>query len=474
MAYEIFVGWRYLYTRRQSVGVWIALAISLLVCALGVVLFASGVAEAAGAVVMFVGALGAVVSALLLVFSSFTAISMMGLAIGVCILVWVLSITSGFQQEFRRKVLGVNAHLLVLKYGIDFADYRRVMSEAEAMPEVLSAAPFIFNEMMLARGNRLSGVLVKGVDPKLVGKVLDLPRHIVEPKDVGVQKLSELLQASKDAKGKSTGRPPGVIIGRELANKLDVKVGDPVRLISPLSGLDTAGWSAKGELPRSHDFRVTGIFFSGFDEYDKRLVYLHLREGQSFFDQGDVVTGVEMKVADVFRARIIAKDLSKRLGGTPYRTVDWSELNHNLFTALAWQKLILQGVIGAIVLVAAFNVLAALAVLVLRKRREISILKSLGMSAGGVARIFQSAGLAVWLVGTSIGLAFGYGGCVVLRGYGFPLDPKVYLISELPVQMNPWEFLFTAIFALVVCALATLYPAIKAAGLDPVQGLRHQ
>lgn len=474
MAYEIFVGWRYLYARRQSVGVWIAFVLSLLLCGVGAVLFLGGFAEAAGAILLFVGALGAVVSLLLAVFSSFTAISVIGLAIGVCILIWVLSITSGFQQEFRRKVLGVNAHLLVLKYGIDFADYRRVMSEAEAMEEVVSAAPFIFNEMMLARGNRLSGVLVKGVDPKLVGKVLDLPRHIVAPKQVGARELPRLLTASKDASGKSTGKIPGLIVGRELANKLDVKVGDPVRLISPLSGLDTAGWSAKAELPRSRDFRISGIFFSGFDEYDKRLVYLHLREGQSFFDQGDVVTGVEMKVTEVFRARVIAKDLSKRLGGTPYRTVDWSELNHNLFTALAWQKLILQGVIGFIVLVAAFNVLAALAVLVLRKRREISILKSLGMSAGGVARIFQSAGLVVWLVGTSVGLAFGYGGCVVLREYGFPLDPKVYLINQLPVQMNPWEFLLTAAFALLVCALATLYPAIKAARLDPVAGLRYQ
>lgn len=474
MSYELFVGWRYLYARRRSSATWVALIISLVICGVGVGLFLATGLKALGAILLLVGGVTLAAAALLMVFSTFTAISVVGLAIGVSILIWVLSVTSGFQDEFRRKVLGVNAHVLVLKYGIDFAEYRRVIRDCEKVPGVVAAAPFVFNEMMLARGNRLSGVLVKGVDPERVGKVLDLPTHITQPRKVRPGDLPRLLQSSVDAKGKRLDRVPGLIIGRELANKLDAKVGDPVRLISPLSGLDAAGWSASGELPRSRDFRISAIFYSGFDEYDKRLVYLHMRDAQTFFDQGDVVTGVEMKIKDVFQARILAKKIAAMLGGAPYRAVDWSELNHNLFTALAVQKLFLEIVIGIIVVVAAFNVLAALAVLVIRKTREISVLKSLGMSSWGVARIFQSAGIVVWAVGTSLGLLWGYVGCQVLRKYGFPLDPKVYLINELPVKMNPTEFVITAVFALLVCLLATLYPAIRAARMNPVEGLRYQ
>jgi lipoprotein-releasing system permease protein len=268
--------------------------------------------------------------------------------------------------------------------------------------------------------------------------------------------------------------PAGIIIGKELAAKLDVQVGDLVRLISPLSSLDATAPSAAGEIPRSRDMRVSGIFDSGFNEYDKRLVYVHLREAQAFLDQQDSVTGVDVKVDDVFQARPLARQIARVLGGSPFRTIDWSELNHNLFTALANQKLMLQIVIGFIVVVAAFNVLAALVLLVIRKTREISILKSMGMSSAGVARIFQSAGIIVWSVGTGLGLLWGYLGGLLLARYKFPLDPKVYHISELPVKMDPLEFLVTAGVALAVCVLATLYPSVRASRMNPVEGLRYE
>lgn len=472
MSFELFVGWRYLYAPRRSLGLWAWLALSLGTAVLGAILFLAGIWQAAGAIAILVGSVGVAFGALLMLFSTFTAISVMGVSIGVAILIWVLSVTSGFQEEFRRKVLGVNAHLLVLKYGLDFAEYREVMKKAERLPEIVAAAPFVFNQMMLARGNRLSGVLVKGVDPDRVGRVLDLREHLESPRQVKSMSVRRLLTTERDARGEPTGDPTGIIIGRELAKKLDARVGDSVRLISPLSTLDPAGW-APGELPQARDFRVSAIFYSGFDEYDKRLVYVHLRAAQGFFDQGDVVTGVEMKIRSVFEAPRLGRRLSRVLGGPPYRTVDWSELNQNLFTALNTQKLFLEIVIGFIVVVAAFNVLAALAVLVIRKTKEISILKSLGTTSAGVARIFQSAGLFIWLAGTGLGLGWGYLGGVLLMRYGFPLDPKVYLISRLPVRMSPLEFLLTAAFALVVCLLATLYPAIRAARMNPVEGLRY-
>ncbi|MCC6750272.1 MAG: ABC transporter permease [Deltaproteobacteria bacterium] len=479
LPYELFLGWRYLYRGRGGRVGWLdfflvlffALAFFGLLGPSGL-LFTSP--RAFWAIALLVTGIAIAARLLLALFNTFTAISVLGIAIGVAKLLWVLSVTSGFQDEFRQKVLGVNAHILILKYGIDFSEYRRVIRTAEGTPGVAAAAPFLFNEMMVARGNRLSGVLVKGVDPQLVGRVLDLPRHIDQPKRVAGGDLSALLTPSTDDRGRTLPQLPGIVIGRELAAKLDAKVGDVLRLISPLSGLDTSSWSADTELPRSRDFRVAAIFYSGFDEYDRRLVYLHMREVQSFFDQGDVVTGVELKIHDVQRARPLARQLARALGGSPYRTVDWSELNQNLFTALGIQKLFLEIVIGFIVVVAAFNVLAALAMLVIRKTREIAILKSMGLSSAGIARIFVAAGLVVWVAGTSLGLAWGYLGGLALRRYGFPLDPKVYLINELPVRMNPMEFVVTAAFALGVCLLATLYPAVRAARLNPVEGLRYQ
>ncbi len=474
MSYEFFVGWRYLYSARRSPAIWIGFALAALCCGAGVSIFFWTAAKALGAALMLAGGVGMAAAMLLAIFSTFTAVSVLGVSIGVSILIWVLSVTSGFQDEFRNKVLGVNAHILILKYGLDFSEYRSVMSKCEDLPEVEAAAPFVFNEMMLARGQRLSGVLVKGVDPKLVGKVLDLPKHIEKPRKVKKNQLPRLLRPSRDDDSGDLKRTPGIIIGRVLAEKLEAKVGDMLRLVSPLSGLDLAGWSAAGEIPRSRDFKVEGIFYSGFNEYDKRLVYVHLRDAQDFLDQGDVVTGVDLKIRDVFRARPLAKKIAGLLGGTPYRAIDWSELNRNLFTALALQKLFLILVIAIIVVVAAFNVLAALYVLVVRKTREIAILKSMGISNWGVARIFQSTGIIVWLVGTGLGLLWGYLGALVLRRYGFPLDPKVYHISELPVRLDPWEFFFTALFALVVCVLATLYPSIKASRQNPVEGLRYE
>jgi lipoprotein-releasing system permease protein len=487
MAYEFLVGWRYLYTGRRSRAVWVGFALALAVCLVGIALFyfsgsaeQHGLAKGAGAVLTLAGGIGMAASLLLGLFSTFTAVSILGLSIGIAILIWVLSVTSGFEEEFRNRVLGVNAHIVVIKYGQDFYEYREVMKTSKKIEGVQAAAPFTLTDMMVAKGNRLANVLVKGVDPKLVGTVLEMPEQVEIPKGTTSKDMPRLLLSSKDAKGKAAADMPTVILGRELAEKLDVKVGEPVRLISPLTAMDGTAIPGTAEMPRSVDFRVSGIFYSGFNEYDTRLVYVHMRESQSFFNQGDVVYGVELKVDDVYNARPLAKTISAALHAmadrdeTLYRTIDWSELNRNLFTALRIQKLVLQIIFGFIVVVGAFNVLAALAMLVIRKTREIAILKSMGVSPMGIARIFQSAGIIVWLIGTSLGLAWGYLGCLLLRRYGFPLEAKVYLISELPIKMDISEFLLTAAFALGVCFLATLYPALRAARLHPVDGLRYE
>ena len=220
MSYEFFVGWRYLYSARRSPAIWIGFALSAACCGAGIAIFSFTTAQALAAGMMLAGGVGMAAAMLLAIFSTFTAVSVLGVAIGVSILIWVLSVTSGFQDEFRRKVLGVNAHILILKYGLDFSEYRDVMTKCKALPEVEAAAPFVFNEMMLARGQRLSGVLVKGVDPKLVGQVLDLPKHIEKPRKVTQGQLDKLLLPSRDASDKeifqAAAKAGAVVLTKDL------------------------------------------------------------------------------------------------------------------------------------------------------------------------------------------------------------------------------------------------------------------
>ncbi len=505
-------------------------------------------------------------------------IAVVGIALGVWALSAVLAITSGFQEAFRDKVLGVNAHVLVLKFGWDFTEYREVMAAARATPGVTGAAPFLINPMMITRGERIAGVLVKGVDPALAGQVLDLPSYIVQGSLAGlrpansqppppphddpsaqhdrslddwiVRVRTELLSGrplgrlpplspaptgllprlphddldpdpapapdpvpaapprddllpagatptyalppddptgsdpldafardvARDANAQgvdATALMPGVVVGKTLARTLNLRLGDQVRIISPLTGADAA-LVRRGATPRSRDFRVTGIFDAGFDEYDSRLVYVDLWQAQRFFEQGDAVTGVEVKVRHIDRARAIGRRIERSLGSGAYHTLDWEALNHNLFTALALQKLALSFVITIIIIIAAFNVIATLVMVVLDKKREIAILKAMGANEGAILRIFLTQGMAVGAMGTGLGLALGAATCWLLMRYHFPLDAQVYLIRYVPVRPSVGEFAFTAIVAMLIAMAASLVPAIWASKLTPVEGLRYE
>jgi lipoprotein-releasing system permease protein len=541
------------------------------------------------------------------------AIAIVGIMLGVGVLSAVLAVTSGFQVAFREKVLGVNAHLLVLKYGWDFTEYRDVIQRVRETPGVMGAAPFLINPMMITRGDRISGVLVKGVDPELLGTVLDLPTYLVQgsmrglrrpdavppaapgedpdargdrtlddwirrsrsevqtlheidsdhdsnapseadslrddgeddsppseparggllgaarglgtsimphtlddrsdevapsrpstatasapmvntdaqllpsgatpsyslppdlpPDEDPVERLGREIRAQADADAQRRANElPGVIVGRTLAHNLDLHVGDQVRIISPLTGADAA-LVRHGNTPRARDFRVTGIFDAGFDEYDSRLVYVDLWEAQRFFEQGDAVTGVEVKVRDIERAAAIGRRIERQLGGGPYHTLDWESLNRNLFTALRLQKIALSIVITIIIIVAAFNVVATLVMVVLDKRREVAIMKAMGADEAGILRIFLLQGLAIGGTGTLLGLALGALICTALQRLHFPLDPQVYLIRYVPVRPSFGEFALTGVVAMLISLVASFIPAAWAANLAPVEGLRYE
>ena len=441
--------------------------------------------------------------------SAIGIIAIVGVALGVASLSVVISISSGFQEEFTDKVLGVNSHLLVMKYGLDFIEYRDVMAKAKTLPEVKGVAPFVIQEMMISKGDKSAGVLLKGIDPALVGDVLDLPKHIVAGSIDGIRLkgatparfpdsrtslTANMDPATKGDPADSVGgdapdggtvapeagseeppdpsKIPGIVIGRTLAENMGVNIGDIVQVTTPLIGLDVLGWEPSEDTPRTLPFKVVGLFYAGFLEYDTKLAYVDYYQAQRFFNHGDAVTGVELTLYDRYKAKKIDRKIKKILGQGPYHTVNWMMLNEHLFTALMIQKTALTMVLAIIVGVAAFNIIATLVMMVFDKRREIAILKSMGATRQGISRIFLHVGLFVGLIGISIGLAVGFGICLLLHEVGWPLDPSVYLIDHLPVRLEWMDFVMTALIAFVICQLATVLPALSASKLNPVDGLR--
>jgi len=404
-----------------------------------------------------------------------TLISIGGVAIGVCALTVVLAVMSGFEGDLQRRILGQNAHGMVMKTGPkDFTDWRETRERVRLVPGVLGATPFLYNQVMLAAGQSMElmdGAVLKGIDPATIGTVTELP-EIIEAGRLSWLDSPEAIPvpAARDADTPpASGTLPGIVVGRELAHSLRVFVGDQVNLVSPQGDIGPAG-----PQPKSRPFRVAAIFYSGFFEYDSKLAYLDLAEAQRYFGTGDTVTGLEVKVVDPDAARATMKRIQVELGGYPFRTKDWGELNRNLFAALQLEKLAMAVILGFIVLVASFLVVATLIMLVLEKVREIAVLKSMGAGVPSIMRIFVAEGLIIGVIGTFLGLVLGVESCLLIEKVGVQMDPEVYYISSLPVRLEAGQVALAALMSLVLAYLATIYPATQAARLRPVDGLRSE
>jgi len=400
-----------------------------------------------------------------------TLISIGGVAIGVWALTVVLSVMGGFEGDLKKKILGTQAHGIVMKYGeSEFTEWQEVRARVLAVPGIAGATPFLYNEVMLNAGGNLSGAVLKGIDPDSVGTVTDLAANIQDGRLEWLKRAGEITRrrAAEEAAPTPAARVvPGIVLGRELARGLRVMVGDTVEVVSPLGDLGPAG-----PQPKARRFRVAAIFYSGMYEFDSKFAYIDLKEAQRFFGTDDGVTGIEVKVKDVDVARATMARVLTSLDGYPYRVKDWGEMNRNLFSALMMEKVVMAVILLFIVLVASFIIVATLIMLVLEKTREIAVLKSMGASVASIMKIFVAEGIVIGGIGTLFGLTLGFGTCLLIDKVGIPLDPDVYYIDNLPVHMDPVQFGFVALAATALAYLATLYPATKAARLRPVDGLR--
>lgn len=468
--FERFVGLRYLRRARGAPVVGAVLAVGALFTAAGLGLFfatrgASRAGATVGIVLALAGSLIVLVGLLLRAFSVFTAVSATGVMLGVASLVVVMEVTSGFEHEFQDKVLGLNAHLIVIPYGqvgIDSSEIAEVKRKLAGMPGVVRTSQFVFSagEVMVGK----VGANLKGIDLREGGD--DLRRALVagSVEDLARPAACPIPEAVR-APGEPAEKPaPRIILGAELARRLRVAPGGCVPVLVPFTG--------RAADPPHFLFKVVGLFRMGFHEYDTRLAYVSLDDARTLAGAREQVVGVELRFSDPSLALGAVAEVKRRLV-TQYRVIDWKDLNHNLFQALTMQKVMISVFLLLIVVVATFNILASLTLIVLSKVREIAILKSMGSKAGRVARIFLVAGTTVGAVGTGLGLGFGLLMCQLARLYGYPLDPKVYLIGELPVRFEPSEILGVAAGTLVICLLATLYPALRATGMRAVDGLRY-
>jgi lipoprotein-releasing system permease protein len=393
--------------------------------------------------------------------SLITFISIAGVAVGVTALIVVLAVMNGFQDDLRTRILGITSHVVVGSFNGAFGDYQALMKEVEKEPGVVAATPFIYAQVMVSSGKNVSGAILRGIDPATAAKVINIQENMIRGN------LADLRTELSTASGSSPQQ--GIILGVELSNNLGLRQGEWVTVISPTGRL-----TPMGQVPKSKLFQVVGIIQSGMYEYDNTLAYISLAAAQQFLGIGDAVSGIELKVDDIYGARQIAESLRSRLG-LPYWVRDWMQMNRNLFSALKLEKVVMFIILTLIILVAAFNIVSSLIMLVMEKTRDIAILKAMGATTASIRKIFVMEGFLIGTSGTLLGLLGGFTLCSLLKKYQFIELPRdVYYISTLPVKMEALDVGMIALAAIFISLVATLYPSRQAAKLDPAEALRYE
>ena len=375
-----------------------------------------------------------------------TAIAISGVFIGVAALLITLSMMNGFQNELRRRILGGTPHIIVRKYFNEpIHNHQNIMQKLEPYDFIEAAAPFVYQKSVIKFRRQLDGVIIKGVDDKLEKNITDIGKKMIS----GIFELDG-----------------GCVIGIELAHSLGISVGDSLVIALPFGG-------QLGLLPRAKKVVLRGIFDLGYFDYNATLVYMDIEDVQSLFEMGESVSGIEVKVDDIYRAPHYANMIEDDLA-YPYRAQNWIESNRSVFAALKMEKIITFIVLVLIIIVAGFNIIGTLINMVKKKTKEIGIMRSYGFTKPKIMRMFIYHGSIIGIIGTVLGLVFAFAACLLLDTYQVTLPGDIYFIETLPVEMELNDFIVTAVAAILISFLATIYPARRATQLTTVEALRNE
>ena len=394
--------------------------------------------------------------------SLISIIAIGGVLVGVSALIVIIGVMNGLQRDLREKILVGSPDIRVLSYGegLRISDWSETLEKVRRQPGVVAAAPFVLTEALMTAGHDYAGgVYVVGILPagRGVPDVTTIRSHAIS---------GDFRFASTD------GQRRGVVLGKLLAARFNKWPGDTISLVSAAGTKMNASTGAF--VPRFEQFEVTGILSTGMYEYDNAYAFISLDRAQELAGLGTAVTGIEVRTTDRWQASIVAPRLVAALGW-PFRTVDWEEQNHSLFQALKLEKLGMGVILLLIVLVAAFNIVSTLTMVVADKTKEIGILKAMGMPAKSIRRIFFAQGVVIGVVGTFLGLILGFGAAIGLDKYKFiKLDPQVYFIDHLPVATQAEDVIMIVLASIAIAAVATLYPSIQASRLFPLEAIRHE
>ncbi|MFW5997267.1 MAG: lipoprotein-releasing ABC transporter permease subunit [Desulfovermiculus sp.] len=389
--------------------------------------------------------------------SAISLISILGVALGVAALIVVLGVMNGFSDNLRDKILGMNAHIVVTQMGGPFSGYQNLQDRIESIDGVLASMPFIYTEVMLSTQQGVKGSAVRGIVPDQAGEVMTLDQDLIQGQ------LSDLAPAEEDQ--------PGIILGSALASRLGVQTGETVNMLVPSGRSTSAGFT-----PQIKIFKVAGIFKTGMYEYDSSLAYIHLQSAQeSLGFQNDRVSGLEVRIQDVYAAESISQRIEQRTSSSSLFVQTWMDMNRSLFSALKLEKTAMAVILVMIVLVGTFSIVTTLIMLVMDKKQDIAVLMSLGCQPGHIRRIFMLQGTIIGLIGTGLGFLGGLSISSLLQKYQFiKLPSDVYYLDHLPVKLELLDLGLIGLAALFLCFAATIYPARQAARVQPAEVLRYE
>lgn len=412
--------------------------------------------------------------------SVISLMTVLGVVLGVAALNVTLAVMSGFEEDLKAKIIGMNAHAVVLSHVGTFTPDAEIEKKIRAHEGVIGVTPFTYNELLMQSGSQVTGVIVKGADPKTVGEVTDLVKDICLDDEIGKEcgehrdERFDERQAIMDQVGQQfeineEGKKVyGILLGRELADSMFVEKGETIHLVAPAAG------ALGATIPKVRTFYVVGTFRTGMWEYDQKFCFTSIDGAQRLSGDDGKIAGYEVKTASLYKAPRTARELEESLGGYPWLVKSWHDLNGALFEALALEKFVMGLLLSIITVVASFSIVSILTLIVLEKAKEIAILKSMGATDMMILGIFAIEGFTIGTLGVVIGTVVGWLVAYGLKLYEFELDVNVYYLDSVPVNLDWQNFLVVGGAGLAITFIATLLPSLVAARQNPIEGLAYE